>query len=235
MKKHLIFLSFIFLICSSLEVGFAQEQRKVVGYWDLSYNFLLNTPKDTLVTTVEGGGSIKWSLGFLRRFYKNKFYVGTGLFLNLTDLKFQKPSYLSVDRDSLFVFFIEDSSKQFGKTKLQTIAFQIPLMFGFHLNKVFFEVGGFGSVVLFSKQKQKYTQKFGENKEGKVVVTYRGKDYTGINILQYGLTARVSYKSFGLFINYYLNPYFNTKNYTDPQLIQVGISFNNFSYNDSND
>lgn len=220
---------FYFTLVLSLFLGIYSygQSQKVVGYTDLSYNILLNTPGDTLRTSIEGGGSIKWSTGFMRPFSKGKFYVAPGLFLNLTDLRFQKPTYLSVDRDSLSVVFIDDATRKFAKTKVQTMALQVPLVAGVRFSNVFFEVGGFGSLVFFSRQKHKYTQAFPDNKEARVVALYNGKDYTGVRPFQYGVMARLFYKNIGVFAQYYLNSFFETKNYTQPQLLQVGICFNN--------
>lgn len=154
--------------------------------------------------------------------YKKTFGITTGSGLEINNFCFSRNIRLLTD--SVHLFYQTDTVRKFIKTKLTAIYLAFPILFEFQSlvgkkNKpVYFSIGAVGEICIDS-----YTQLlFKENIDDySREIKYRVRDNYYLSPYRYGLTARVGYRFFKLFVNYSLTPLF-FKGYA-PELYPLSI------------
>lgn len=116
-----------------------------------------------------------------------------------------------------------DSTTSYSKNQFRTWNFNIPLMLEFNTSKessknVYFNFGVIGGVNFATKTFKKYEILGGEQKE-------KQKEKYNINPFTLDATARVGYKSVGLFVNYSVLPLFETNKTELAYPLTFGIRF----------
>ncbi len=108
------------------------------------------------------------------------------------------------------------------KSKLNISYMTIPLLFEFQIptdrGRVYISTGVIGGLKLWSNAKIKYTEAGDKSKE-------KNKSDFNISPLRWGVTARVGYKWFGVFANYYMTSLFKPTMGPELYPFAVGVAF----------
>jgi hypothetical protein len=111
------------------------------------------------------------------------------------------------------------------KNRLQTTYLTIPLIVEFQFpnnvrkNRFYISAGVISGIKLFSNTRVKFVKEGNKQKE-----KYKSDYY--LNSIRYGITARVGYKDFGVYCNYYLTPLFLDNHGPELYPITAGIMLN---------
>ncbi|MEN2992521.1 MAG: hypothetical protein ABDH91_03095 [Bacteroidia bacterium] len=190
-------------------------------YFEVGYNRFLGIP-DTLRGSLRGAGSIKVNFATFPFLRLGAFYIGAGLGLTIREVRFAKIVRLFSTPDNKLGYLVENlPSSVRAKSKLQLGYLRVPVELGLLKGTFNFAVYGFGELLLWSKHKRKYAQ----NGELARFISY-GNDVVHTDILQYGVGARIGYRSIGLFASYNLSPLWSGgRGPANVHPLQVGIYF----------
>ncbi len=201
---------------------------------DIGGFYLNNTVDDTIKSDFKNLGSIKFTIAneFHKFLGQSNFFVGAGYNVQFGQFRFTDNTTFYRRSDSVFFTIDNTPSRDYVYSKLKTVFLQIPLLVGFSKGKFLIEAGGFGGILIGSKKDEKYIQSYNNIDSDYIVKsTLEGKKETAVNLLQYGVFARIAYKKvIGLYTRYSLSPLFDksrlaSQKYKDINFIEFGISF----------
>jgi hypothetical protein len=154
----------------------------------------------------------------------------TGMGLEFSDYRFDNPITLVKDKANDNVIIPFDYSVEFDppiypeKTKLSTTYLTAPLLLEFQIptenrkHPVFLSGGVIGGVKVGSHTKVVYMEN-GSKQKDKV------RDDFNLNTLRYGFTARIGYRSMGIFATYYPTPLFEKNKGPELYPFSLGLTF----------
>ncbi len=230
----------LFLLPFAL-ISLATEQPTRATYFGLNYHYLMNLDaQDSLATTSEGLGGIKWGFLWLWRFHIGKFFIGTGPGINFQGVRFKNPTYLDKKEDYLLVSWDTISTRKYQKSKLQGTYVQIPLMLGIELRRFAFSIGGYFEYLITSKLKHKYEEKMqdvnGQERTHLIRYIGRGQKHTFLGTYKYGVVARLEWlfrkdytkvepSALGVVVAYDMVPWLDAENYKTVAMLRLGVSW----------
>jgi hypothetical protein len=154
-------------------------------------------------------------------------YIGlaTGLGFNFMNYNFNGQNGIMKDPDTgETVEYIPPYAGNITKSKMNITYMTAPLMLEFQIptqgrGRVYISGGVLGSVKLWSNTKIKYTEAGDKSKE-------KNKNDFNLSPIRWGFTARVGYRGFGIYANYYMTSLF--KSTMGPELypFDLGLAFN---------
>lgn len=201
------------------------------GHWsgfELGLNTMLNSKGGTSFNNQILEIDPAQSFNFAFNFGEIKIPFGTphvglvsGFGLEHSRYGFKNNYILQSSADS--TWGVIDSTRSYSKNQFRTWNFNIPLLLEFNTSKensknVYFDFGVIGGVNFATKTYKKYDIIGGEQKE-------KHKEKYNINPFTLDATARVGYKSMGLFVNYSLLPLFETNKSELAYPLTFGIRF----------
>jgi len=187
------------------------------GFWNTSLEaedgYLdLNSSKSIAFNIISPGVS----LGITKRFG-----LVASLGLNFNNYRFSGNNSVSVDEDGILMPVFPPLSVNYEKSKLATLYAVLPVMLEgqipvTHSSSVNIGVGVIGGVKLGSHTKAVY------NEDGKQKV--KNRDDFSLNLLRYGVTARVGYEMLQVYSTCYLSPMFEKGKGPELYPFEVGIA-----------
>ena len=180
---------------SGIEVGFN-------NYLTSDYSMVM--PDDIDYMTLESSKSNNFNINFsqLSLGFTRHFGIVTGLGINWNNYRFDGNNNIIKGTDGMIG--ISDPGDILKKSKLATIYLTLPAMLEVQVPANYHRLniaGGFiGAIKLGSHTKMVY-------KDGNDIKSYR--DFN-LNLLRYGVTARIGYQNFQIYGTYYKTPLFKT-------------------------
>lgn len=160
--------------------------------------------------------------------YSDKIGFVTGLGLELNNYRFENDNSIKKDVNGIIIEDDLSNIKAVGsiqKSKLATTFITLPLTVEFQIptgkNRIYFNTGLIGGLKLGSHTKVVYKENGDRQKD-------KNHDDFNISPLRYGLTGRLGYKSWNVFCNYYLTPFFEKDKGPElyPFAVGLALSFN---------
>lgn len=145
----------------------------------------------------------------------------TGLTLDVMNYRFDNKTVMLPRTDSVAVYF---DSTGFQKSKLTATYLQIPLLLQFDTNpeeeerSFRFAFGGYGGLLIGSQTK------LVTNTDEKI----KTEDDFNLNKIRYGVTARIGYGGFDLYVNYQLSELFSSKKDPGFTALTFGVNLLDF-------
>lgn len=190
---------------------------------EIGFNFFTGPDADGYTTTADGLGSIKLNLLRQYRFYAGTAYIAPGLGLAISEFRFEDNLYFQYDEDAGVLNTIDDmdSTRDYGKSKLQLGYARIPVEIGIQARKFNLALGAYGDLLLWSKHKRKFMN---ETRDENVRTIHSGIEELQLERFQFGVYGRVAVGSVGLYVNYNLTNTFQSSG-PDMTAVQVGVAF----------
>ena len=202
------------------------------GHWggfDIGVNNMLNVNGklyfDNKFLEIDPAESFNFAINFaeidLKPFKSHHFGFVTGLGFEHSRFGFKNNYALKYNKDSTWATI--DTVKNFNKNQLRAWYFHIPLLVQINTSKfenknIHIEFGVIGGIRMTSKTFQEYDILGGEEEN-------EAKGKYNLNPYKLTATARVGYKSLGLFANYSLTPLFEKDKLEQAFPFTVGLRF----------
>lgn len=152
-------------------------------------------------------------------------YVGlvSGVGFEFINYNFNGQNSIMKDPDTgVTVEYIPPYAGFITKSKMNIAYLTIPLLLEFHIptgrGKIYLSTGVIGGLKLWSNTKIKYTESGDKSKE-------KNKSDFNLSPLRWGVTARVGYKWFGLYANYYMTSLYKPTMGPELYPFAVGVAF----------
>jgi hypothetical protein len=154
-------------------------------------------------------------------------YIGlaTGLGFNFMNYNFNGQNSIMKDPDTgETVAYIPPYAGYITKSKMNITYMTAPLMVEFQIptqgrGRIYISGGVLGSVKLWSNTKVKYTEAGDKSKE-------KNKSDFNLSPIRWGFTARVGYRNFGVYANYYMTSLFKPTMGPELYPFDLGLAFN---------
>jgi len=176
-----------------------------VGFNNLTFdNKTLTLPSDINYMTLHSGKSRNLNLNFGQLSIGLSRHVGfvTGLGVAWNNYRFDGNN--NIQKGTLGIIEILDPGENLKKSKLSTFYLRVPLLLEFQIptdhSRLNLSAGPVGALKLGS-----YSSMVFEN-DDKV----KSDDDFNLNLLRYGVTARIGYENFNIYGTYYFTPMFKT-------------------------
>jgi len=144
-----------------------------------------------------------------------------------TGLKFQFNNYrfdnnITLNQDSTVIWYTEETTVTYAKTKLTNTYLLVPLMLEFHFpgdDKLHLAVGAEAGIKIGSHTKTMYKD------DGKKIKDKERKDFY-LSPFRYNAVAKIGYDDLSVFLNYSLETMFEKDRGPELYPLMVGIAFN---------
>jgi hypothetical protein len=208
-------------------------RRRFEGHWaglEIGFNNYLTAEKSMVLPiddefmTLNSGKSKSVNINFaqINMGFTRRIGLVTGLGFQMSNYFFEGNNSLSKAPGGMIEPLYPATGIIFDKSKLATryitlpvmLEIQVPVNYNKHLN---IAGGGIGAVKVGSHTKTVYYS------NGKQKVKDQG-DFS-LNMLRYGLTARVGYEMIQIYGTYYMTPLFKTGKGPELYPFEIGVSF----------
>ncbi|MCS7073171.1 MAG: outer membrane beta-barrel protein, partial [Bacteroidia bacterium] len=171
-----------------------------MGTWLSNGSFTLPPENDQFNWNIAKSIHVHWQITRMKVSLSKQVRLITGLGIEWQNYRFQKNTSLRTLPDRLQVF---QDSVHFSKNKLTTQSLHIPILLQFQTkvnesNSFRVAAGGYANFLLDSWTKQVSSERG----------TVKYSDNFNLNRFTFGLTARIGYGAFNVYINYSLAPVF---------------------------
>ena len=144
-----------------------------------------------------------------------------------TGLKFQFNNYrfdnnITLNQDSTVIWYTEETTVTYAKTKLTNTYLLVPLMLEFHFpgdDKLHLAVGAEAGIKIGSHTKTMYKD------DGEKIKDKERKDFY-LSPFRYNAVAKIGYDDLSVFLNYSLETMFEKDRGPELYPLMVGIAFN---------